>query len=387
MHDPDVVLHPSSDRPRLYPLTSLRFFAALLIFVLHSNNHSIWPDSLFFGFDFSKAVCFFFVLSGFVLSYTYDGKAVNIRTFYRDRLARIWPATVFSTFFVLLILPSSYYLPSPSDSSHIGSVFLSHLFLLQSFIPLPIFFFGLNAVCWSVSVEAFFYLVFPWFNSLNTRSLALLWVFCITLLFLLSLIISSSQILPFSPQTTNTVVWEGLIYINPVMRLPEFLVGIISGKLYLYLRSTELKRTLFSFFHKIKLPVFFAEFTPVFILLFLGFRSPISFLPIPSQLYFNQIYSAICFSIVMIIVSNSAGLLSSFLSLPPLVFLGEISFGLYLFHQPLLIRSAQVSGFSVGNIQILPQSFLQLLFLSIILASLSYLLLEKPCVRVIKNNM
>ena len=174
-----TAMHTISQRPRLYPLTSLRFFAALLIFILHCNNHSLWPESFFFGLDYSKAVCFFFVLSGFVLSYTYHGKSINIRYFYRDRLARIWPATICSTLFVLAILPSSLYLPNSSDASFFPFVLITNIFLLQSLIPLPIFFFGINAVCWSISVEAFFYLVFPWFNSLNERLLALICCFSI----------------------------------------------------------------------------------------------------------------------------------------------------------------------------------------------------------------
>ena len=51
--------------PRTYfpPLTSLRFFAAFFIFLLHSSNHSLLPSVSQF-IDLSQAVTFFFVLSG-----------------------------------------------------------------------------------------------------------------------------------------------------------------------------------------------------------------------------------------------------------------------------------------------------------------------------------
>ena len=382
-----TAMHTISQRPRLYPLTSLRFFAALLIFILHCNNHSLWPESFFFGLDYSKAVCFFFVLSGFVLSYTYHGKSINIRYFYRDRLARIWPATICSTLFVLAILPSSLYLPNSSDASFFPFVLITNIFLLQSLIPLPIFFFGINAVCWSISVEAFFYLVFPWFNSLNERLLALICCFSILSLSALSLIISNSQLPSYSPLNSNTVVWQGLIYINPISRLPEFLIGMISAKLYLYFSASRPNKSFIASFPKVKIPPFFTESITVFVLLLLGFRSPFSFLPVPSQLFFNQIFSAICFSLVIYIVSKSDSLLSSFLSFPPLVFLGEISFGLYLFHQPLLISSAQASGLTLSNFQLLPKSSGHLLFVSIFLASLSYFFLEKPIVKFIKSRL
>ena len=61
-------------RPHLNGLTSLRFVAAITIFILHARNHDLIPDSILSSFDLSKSVSLFFVLSGFVISYAYSNR-------------------------------------------------------------------------------------------------------------------------------------------------------------------------------------------------------------------------------------------------------------------------------------------------------------------------
>src|SRR5260370_6407765 len=51
-------------------------------------------------------VSFFFVLSGFILVYTYAGREIDNRDFYRARFARIYPAYLFS---LLISLPFFYF--------------------------------------------------------------------------------------------------------------------------------------------------------------------------------------------------------------------------------------------------------------------------------------
>lgn len=76
---------------KLDQLTSLRFFAALMIVIHHSTG--------LFGiknisFHIGQGVSSFFVLSGFILSYVYP-KLENwyeIKKFWKARIARLWPA-------------------------------------------------------------------------------------------------------------------------------------------------------------------------------------------------------------------------------------------------------------------------------------------------------
>jgi peptidoglycan/LPS O-acetylase OafA/YrhL len=82
-------------RPRLPALTSLRFFAALHVVCFHFLAFKIVSGERWLGQISSigyVGVSFFFVLSGFILVYTYAGRDIPARDFWRARFARIYPA-------------------------------------------------------------------------------------------------------------------------------------------------------------------------------------------------------------------------------------------------------------------------------------------------------
>lgn len=83
---------PAPTRDRLPSLTGLRFWAALLVVLYHlSRQVGAVPgvsDVVWYG---RSGVTFFFVLSGVVLAWTYDGAGVSARVFLWRRFARIWP--------------------------------------------------------------------------------------------------------------------------------------------------------------------------------------------------------------------------------------------------------------------------------------------------------
>ena len=101
---------PTSSSSYLGQLTSLRFFAAIGIFVLHARNHNLIPSDFLFSLNLSNCVSFFFVLSGFIIAYAYDGRSYVLSAFYKSRFSRIWPAAAFSTLIVLILLPTALYL-------------------------------------------------------------------------------------------------------------------------------------------------------------------------------------------------------------------------------------------------------------------------------------
>jgi peptidoglycan/LPS O-acetylase OafA/YrhL len=77
----------------------MRFFAAAMIVVFHSGGR------LTTLFALEQGVSFFFVLSGFILTYVYPtlSGGHRLRDFYVARVARIWPAHL-ATFLLLLCL-------------------------------------------------------------------------------------------------------------------------------------------------------------------------------------------------------------------------------------------------------------------------------------------
>ncbi|HEX2654619.1 MAG TPA: hypothetical protein VHN11_13330 [Xanthobacteraceae bacterium] len=111
-----AVYIPSSMRPGIAPLTSLRFFAAMVVVIFHYNlTRAIVPVPVTdFGYE---AVTFFFVLSGFILAYAHGvpRAALNIgpKEFFAARLARICPAYYVGFLLVVLLLsPPAFWLVS-----------------------------------------------------------------------------------------------------------------------------------------------------------------------------------------------------------------------------------------------------------------------------------
>ena len=362
-------------------LTGLRFIAALFVFILHGGNHGLLSSNYLHLLDFSKAVSFFFVLSGFVLGFSYHRRSFSFRRFFISRLARVWPVTVISLFFVTLILPDSVYLPSVGSLVSKPLVFISHILCIQSFIPLPSFYFGFNAVTWTISVELFFYLLFPFLNSLKFSYLFRFFLFYTLLLLSFSLVISSLSLPGFSVAHFDSVVWQGLIYINPFFRLPEFVLGIIGS------------RALFSYSYCFKdyisrIPSSFLQFVytfSFFLFFWIGTHSLFAKLAPPFHLALDQLTAAICSLLLIYIAISPSSVINSILSIKPFVYLGRVSLSVYLLHQPLMIRSSQIGGFEIFGQQLLPDNFFSLLLITIGISCLSFHLIEKPFQRIISN--
>jgi peptidoglycan/LPS O-acetylase OafA/YrhL len=146
-------------RKKLDSLTGLRgVLAGMVVFI-----HAILPvidknlDSqrtILTGFG-HFGVSGFFILSGFILFHTYNNRKWNTRSFYLNRFARIYPLYIFS---ILISLPIDWVSPA-LNSEHKASSLLLTLFSLQSWFT---FSWGrFNAPSWTISVEAFFYVMFP----------------------------------------------------------------------------------------------------------------------------------------------------------------------------------------------------------------------------------
>lgn len=94
--------------PALPSLTSLRFFAALHVFLFHlyAIKILVLPGILgslqLIGY---VGVSLFFVLSGFILVYVNSGREMRAGRFWRERFARIYPAYLFS---LLLTAPGFF---------------------------------------------------------------------------------------------------------------------------------------------------------------------------------------------------------------------------------------------------------------------------------------
>lgn len=213
-------------------LTTLRFLAAFIIFLFHFNIH-VSPLFNIYLLDNiidrgAVGMSLFFILSGFVLAYNYDSffSSFQIRDFYLKRFARIYPAYLFwSIIFFYQLIP---HFVASSYSKSIGKgllVIFTDVFLLQAWFP-HFFQLGTNAGTWSLSVEAFLYLVFPLIVlGLNLPQLDKTKLICF---FIFSYFIT---IIPAASYAFFDQFHMGA-YSLPFYRLGEFLSGIILCEIY-----------------------------------------------------------------------------------------------------------------------------------------------------------
>lgn len=152
----------SERMPRLDGLTGLRWWAALFVFCYHMLEFAPLPSiaAAFLKFGY-LGVTFFFVLSGFVLTWAASPN-VPTSTFYWRRFARIYP----SHFVALLLAIPVFYSMTP-DTSQTWVKPFSFVILLLSFLLLqgwstnPAILFSGNPAAWTLTCEAFFYAMHP----------------------------------------------------------------------------------------------------------------------------------------------------------------------------------------------------------------------------------
>jgi peptidoglycan/LPS O-acetylase OafA/YrhL len=198
-------------RDRLPSLTGLRFWAALLVVLYHLSRGIgvVQPVTALAWFGRS-GVTFFFVLSGFVLAWTYAGSPVRITVFLWRRLARLWPlVAVTGVLFWGAYALVGVHVPLPRA--------LSTFTFLQAWRGAWAS--GANPASWSLSDEAFFYLLFPAILAVaaTRRGRRGLWVLSVLLV----------PVLFAWAVLSGWLDWR-FDYL-PLTRVPQFVVGVLCG--------------------------------------------------------------------------------------------------------------------------------------------------------------
>jgi peptidoglycan/LPS O-acetylase OafA/YrhL len=145
---------------RLDSLTSLRFVFAVFVFATHTGLAAIFTNK---GIGTGLAnyatpggrlgVSFFFVLSGFVLTWSTRPGTTAAR-FWRGRFWKIYPIQVitWAAMVVLMMVAGQAVLAGPA---------IWNLFLLHAWVPHLDTMVSMDSPSWSLSCEIFFYAMFP----------------------------------------------------------------------------------------------------------------------------------------------------------------------------------------------------------------------------------
>ncbi|GAA5075198.1 acyltransferase family protein [Streptomyces similanensis] len=222
---------------RLPTLTGMRFAASLMVFVCHAFTYGVFTDKELEGslIDYvSKlgfvGVGFFFVLSGFVL--TWSARDTDRPTaFWRRRLAKIFPNHLVTWALGLVLM-----VWLGGSAATVGNTVPS-FFLVQAWFPVEDVFFGTNGPSWSLAAELLFYLSFPWLAR-RVRAIPerMLWL-CAGLLVAGTVLVAlASQLLPTEPDMPYyPISWYQywFVYCLPVSRLLEFSLGIVMARIVL----------------------------------------------------------------------------------------------------------------------------------------------------------
>ncbi|ORM72358.1 acyltransferase [Pantoea wallisii] len=204
-----------NEKEQLHGLTIFRFVAAFYVFIFHcSLRYKLEMPQWLASFVHNGAIgmSFFFVLSGFVLALA---SKKGIRSdYFKARIARIYPAYMFMG---LLTLPFL----NGMSLDKILSLLVLFFTSTQSIIPKA--FSEWNFVgSWSVSVEMFFYFMFPMIFPYIKKN---------PVTWLVSSYVFASLIMPITMVIAGNPTFP-TIYSSPIHRFPEFTMGVALGCMY-----------------------------------------------------------------------------------------------------------------------------------------------------------
>lgn len=333
-------------------LDALRFFAFLGVFYAHTGTiytntfvEQIFPINIWLKFTVygSYGVNFFFVLSGFLITYLLlreksATKNINIKKFYIKRVLRIWPVYFITLFFGALILPllispNTYEVFTMTNPNISLSAFIYNLFFAGNFYqglwigmaPLSI------GILWSVCVEEQFYLVWPWvIKFFSTDRLAYIIGFLISLTLLYKFLWADDRManyyLPWSlGMDLGFGSLLGVMYFNnQIKNIIVLMLSILTGSVLLILLT---KSNLLETLRLVKTPIIDSIFVLV-ILFFISNRNYISY-------KFSNLFS-------------KKGVEIKDKAIDTFVNLGKISYGLYAYHATCLMFTVNIlfiSGF------------------------------------------
>jgi peptidoglycan/LPS O-acetylase OafA/YrhL len=307
----------------------MRFFAALQVLVFHCTRWPTWSGHPYAqnvaGSGF-VAVSAFFILSGFILTYVHSGRdarPLDRRNFYVNRFARIYPAYGFALaligpFFIVHTIRIDGFVTFLKGAIAVPT-------LLQAWVPSLAM--AWNPPSWSLSVEAFFYLLFPiiapWIVTCRASTAWVLAVACYASCLAVPLVylaVSPDGSTPATPE--SMAFWLNALRYNPAVRLPEFVIGILLGRSFL---EGGVQRVLGAGAALWSILAVGA--------LVLGLSQSPS---VPYPLLHNGLFAPV---IVLLIASLAIGRgpIAAFLGTRPMIALGDASYSLYVLHVPLLV--------------------------------------------------
>jgi len=353
---------------RIYKLDGLRGIFSLMIVFFHYKENYL-PDfmcQLFFIRECYTFVDFFFVLSGYVIAVNYHNKISDFskfRNYIKKRFFRLFPLLFYTVTLTLIFdLIGNFYLPNlVKNVDEVSTLLMRYLDTLTFMNSTPVLgsSSGINGVSWSISSEMISYFVFgsvSLFAIGQKKNFVILTVIIFCFLFSI-----------YNGSHFNTGDYG-------------FIRGLISFNLGYFVWLLSLK--------KIKVNNYLEFLIPVFLLTMFYLMN--NYMSGFNKQMFGLFVVPIFFSVSILLLLNTNGLITKVLNTKPLVFLGEISYSVYLNHAIFILVGPKI----IFNILGLPQNtsteifvFLMIITTIIIYSKLTYVYVEKKGGQLLKKKL
>lgn len=283
-------------------ISSLRFLFIIAIFLHHTVSYT---GGGYLGVEF------FFILGGFVMTLGYKdrilGSDFSYKSFIFKRIAKYYPLhwLCLAAILILLLFTGEF------GKDKIVPLMVNAA-LLQSWVPLKTVYFSFNAPSWYLSDMLFLVGVFPFLLKGIT---AILKTKRWTAVFLTSLFTAYIALF-IMLQDDQRHFW---LYINPLVRLMDYILGILSAFLFLSLKGREMALASSAVSLKILM------YGCLGLLFFLSIVLP------PRYLMCSLIFAPLVSALLILVSLEPVGGKSVF-SWKPMVILGGFSFEIYMIH-------------------------------------------------------
>lgn len=308
-------------------LNGVRALAASIVLLWHVDQfaHLFGLESYGYGATgmSGSAVTFFFVLSGFLITLLLLKEqarfgSIDVMKFYGRRVLRIWPLYYLAT---LLTLFFFQHLPTDKlPDKDLGTAFLLYIFFMPNVAYA--FDFGIRSILplWSVGVEEQFYLVWPWLFKSSKRLPRILW----------------GIIIGFLIVKTGARFLENGPFYN-LLRMTT-IDCMAAGGLCAWAVFTESK------WLKVIHSVWVQVFCWTFLLIGIVYK------PLQITSLLDAETHAVVYACIIVNVSTNRNTLIT-LENPVANFLGRISYGIYVYHMPVICCLAYYLGPTILSIQ------------------------------------
>jgi peptidoglycan/LPS O-acetylase OafA/YrhL len=362
-------------RPQFEALTTLRLFLALMVvFGHHAGRDLSQYGSLgsIVNAAAPYAVSWFFVLSGFVLSYNYP----NLPTtrdkfnFLALRFARLWP--VHATLVLASIL--LFYYARNTASQHPSYVVLT-LGMLHTWIPIDALNGAFNGPSWSISNEWFFYVAFlglvppSWAVRLASAILPIAFGYILGE----GLGCWQPTAAPANPYGLSC---SSVMNTFPPVRIVEFICGMLLYAGYSFARDRNFNPSLLALVG-LQILSLSISIGIVYWIRYEPFSAPMNAV---SHLSYRLLLAGAGLALIASLIPNRG--ISRLLITPWLIFGGEISYSMYMSHQPIMeiiMPTVKAWSFTAQVVSILA--------VIVAISSLLFLLVERPSRNFVKRAL